>query len=81
MRGLQKYDLRRNENLFGKPDMTQMESWSRAPRGVDEVSRVLVGMARKVGNVYGVYLSVGRRGEAQKEGEDDVAFGHDGPSP
>ena len=33
----------------------------RAPRNLDEVQTILIGMAARVGQVYGVHLSVGRR--------------------
>jgi hypothetical protein len=41
----------------------ELKSWSRAPRNLDEVQTLLIGIAKKVGFVYGVFLSVGRRGE------------------
>lgn len=41
----------------------ETKPWSRAPRNLDEVASILVSMAGKVGQVYGVHLSVGLRGD------------------
>lgn len=43
--------------------MTDLRSMSRAPRNLDEAHRILSAMARKMGFIYGVYLSVGVRGD------------------
>jgi hypothetical protein len=54
----------------------ELKSWSRAPRNLDEVQTLLIGLAKKVGAVYGVFLSVGRRGEdlffVDEAGEDII---------
>jgi hypothetical protein len=41
--------------------MAELETWSRAPRNLDEVQIVLQAMAKRVGQTYGVFLNVGRR--------------------
>ena len=44
--------------------MIKLETWSRAPRNLDEVQIILQAMAKRVGQTYGVFLNVGRRGDA-----------------
>lgn len=44
--------------------MTDLQSTERAPRNFDEVQGALISMSRKVGLIYGVFLSVGRRGDS-----------------
>jgi hypothetical protein len=41
----------------------QVRTWSRAPRNLDEVQSILIAMAKKVGVIYGVFISVGLRGD------------------
>ena len=43
--------------------MTDLQTTQRAPRNFDEVQGALIKLAKKVGVVYGVFLSVGRRGD------------------
>lgn len=56
--------------------LQKLETWSRAPRNLDEVQTLLVVMAKKVGQIYGVFLSVGRRDDnlvfVNEAGEDIV---------
>jgi hypothetical protein len=56
----QRYSNSRQE-VFNR--MAELTTWSRAPRNMDEVQSVLIAMAKKVGSVYGVILSVGRQGD------------------
>lgn len=56
------YSERRQE-VFNKMN-EQLSTWNRPPRNMDEVQSVLIAMAKKVGSVYGVPLSVGRLGES-----------------
>lgn len=62
--------------------MEQLESWSRAPRSLDEVQTALVAMAKRVGQTYGVFISVGRRADdlvfVDENGEDIVDPGGTG---
>jgi hypothetical protein len=44
-------------------ELKELKTWSRAPRNLDEVQSILIAMAKKVGAVYGVFLSVGLRGD------------------
>jgi hypothetical protein len=43
--------------------MSDLQTTERAPRNFDEVQGSLIQMAKKVGYIYGVFLSVGRRGD------------------
>jgi hypothetical protein len=42
---------------------SEAKSWNRPPRNLDEVLKTLIPMAKKVGSIYGVFLSVGLRGD------------------
>jgi hypothetical protein len=56
------YSERRQEVFNAMSE--QLSTWNRPPRNMDEVQSVLIAMAKKVGAVYGVPLSVGRLGES-----------------
>jgi hypothetical protein len=43
--------------------MSDLQSTQRAPRNFDEVQGVLIAMAKKIGSIYGVAISVGKRGD------------------
>jgi hypothetical protein len=57
---IQRYSDRRQRE-FNK--LAELETWNRAPRNLDEVQSMLTMMAKRVGLVYGGFLSVGRRGD------------------
>jgi len=62
--------------------MAELETWNRAPRNLDEVQFILQAMAKRVGQTYGVFLNVGRRGDdlmfINEAGEDIVDPGGTG---
>lgn len=62
--------------------MAELETWSRAPRNLDEVQLILQAMAKRVGQTYGVFLNVGRREDnlvfVDEAGEDVVDPGGSG---